>query len=214
MLRGSENEADGIDIKGGGKGRGARFAKSAMPVSNRKGSFGRGRPGGSSDAGGSETIPEDHLLVLVRAARARWACWHDRDGAGPRVKGSGRGAKSSGVLIPRTKGISARGSGVLLLLLLEGRRAPSKHEERYNLASNRPLAFQTGGGRASDPAAWNGLVWAASAACPSLAFGRIPAIFPCPRWCRIWDEKGAVWGRGRKEEMGDCCRAMVGVAGK
>ncbi len=40
VLRGSLKEPDGGDRKGGGKGRGARFAKSATPVSNRNGSFG------------------------------------------------------------------------------------------------------------------------------------------------------------------------------
>lgn len=39
MLRGSEKDTDGGDKKGGGNGRGDRFANSPMPVSKRKGDF-------------------------------------------------------------------------------------------------------------------------------------------------------------------------------
>lgn len=39
MLSGSENEPDGRERNGGGKGRGVRFAKRARPVSNLKGRF-------------------------------------------------------------------------------------------------------------------------------------------------------------------------------
>lgn len=39
MLRGSEKDTDGGDKKGGGNGRGDRFANSPMPVSKRKGGF-------------------------------------------------------------------------------------------------------------------------------------------------------------------------------
>jgi hypothetical protein len=37
VLRGSENDADGGDRNGGGKGLGGRLAYKEMPVSNRKG---------------------------------------------------------------------------------------------------------------------------------------------------------------------------------
>jgi hypothetical protein len=40
VLRGSLKEPEGGERKGGGKGLGARLAKRAMPVSNRKGSWG------------------------------------------------------------------------------------------------------------------------------------------------------------------------------
>lgn len=40
VLSGSLKDPDGGERKGGGKGRGVRFAKSATPVSKRKGSFG------------------------------------------------------------------------------------------------------------------------------------------------------------------------------
>lgn len=40
VLSGSEKEADGGELKGGGKGLGVRLAKRATPVSKRKGILG------------------------------------------------------------------------------------------------------------------------------------------------------------------------------
>jgi hypothetical protein len=51
VLRASEKEPDGRERKGGGKGRGVRFAKRAMPVSNLKGRF-AGSAGGSGGLAG------------------------------------------------------------------------------------------------------------------------------------------------------------------
>jgi hypothetical protein len=39
VLSGSENDVEGGELKGGGNGLGVRLAKSATPVSKRKGSF-------------------------------------------------------------------------------------------------------------------------------------------------------------------------------
>lgn len=58
MLRGSLNEPDGADRKGGGNGRGGRLAKRATPVSKRKGGS-RGWSVEGGWEGGGERSPSD-----------------------------------------------------------------------------------------------------------------------------------------------------------
>lgn len=59
-----------MDMKGRGNGRGGRFAKSAMPVSKRKGHFGTGGPGseGSSVKG---VVLDTHLRSALLAGGSR-----------------------------------------------------------------------------------------------------------------------------------------------
>lgn len=57
MLSGSLNDPDGGDRKGGGNGRGVRFAKSPIPVSKRYGSFG-------NDVRSSSPVDRDVLAVF------------------------------------------------------------------------------------------------------------------------------------------------------
>lgn len=76
MLRGSENEPDGGDRNGGGKGLGVRFAKSAKPVSKRKGSFGIESGSGS----GVVTLPDVSVAVVavVEERLPDAVCWGHR----------------------------------------------------------------------------------------------------------------------------------------
>ena len=62
VLRGSEKETDGGERKGGGNGRGARFANNTMPVSKRKGRMGNGAL--SSEEG--DDAEANHLPRLTR----------------------------------------------------------------------------------------------------------------------------------------------------
>lgn len=68
MLRGSEKDADGGDRKGGGNGRGGRFANRAIPVSNRNGSMGIEQAFGGED--GEEA--EANLLSRQGCHARRW----------------------------------------------------------------------------------------------------------------------------------------------
>lgn len=59
MLRGSEKDAEGGELKGGGNGRDGRFANNPIPVSNRNGNLERCfAPSGSSTDNDADGIEE------------------------------------------------------------------------------------------------------------------------------------------------------------
>jgi hypothetical protein len=64
VLRGSENDPEGGDRKGGGKGLGALLANKANPVSNRKGGISLCNEGASGVADVENVNSGRHLEVL------------------------------------------------------------------------------------------------------------------------------------------------------
>lgn len=70
MLRGSEKDTEGGDKKGGGNGRGDRFANSPMPVSKRKGDFPYPYCDGDCDCDATETRLRRHRPRHSGSARS------------------------------------------------------------------------------------------------------------------------------------------------
>lgn len=90
VLSGSLKEPDGGDRNGGGKGRGARLANSATPVSKRNGSRGSAAAASSASDGANDTVLAS---LWVRAWARAAAALHDekKGAAGGGLCGGGSG---------------------------------------------------------------------------------------------------------------------------